>query len=62
MVNEAEERISDLEDKLMKRKEAEENRYRLLVAHEKRMGEINDTMKCSSVRIIRIPEVVERKV
>lgn len=59
-INEAKERISDLEDKVMDRKEAEENKDRQLVANEKRIGEINDAIKHSSVRIIGIPEGVER--
>ena len=36
-VNETEERISDLEDKLIERVEVEENRDRQLVAHENRL-------------------------
>ena len=47
-VNEAEERISDLHDKL-------------LVVCKKRFGEINDTTKCSNIRIIGIPKGVERE-
>jgi len=55
-VNEAEERISDLQDKLMEKKAVEENRDRLLVPHEKRIAEINDAMKRSNFRNIRIPK------
>ena len=33
-VNKAQERVSDPENKLIERKEAKENRYRQLVAHE----------------------------
>ena len=36
-VNEAEERVSDIEDKLMKRKEAEEKREKQLMGHEWRL-------------------------
>jgi len=60
-VSEAEERISDLECKLMDRKEIEKNRDRQLVTHEKKLGEINDVVKHSNVRIIGISEKVERE-
>ena len=42
-VNEVEERMSDIEDKLMERKEAEEKREKQLV-HEECLREINDSL------------------
>lgn len=57
-VNEAEEPISDPEDKLRERKEVDKDRNRQLVAYENRLREINNTMRRSSVRIIGIPEAV----
>ena len=39
-VNEAEESISDVEDKMMERKEAEEKREKQLMNHEERLQEI----------------------
>ena len=41
-VNEVEERVSDIEDKLMARKEAEEKWEKQLKDHEERLREIND--------------------
>ena len=39
-VNEAEEQISDLEDKLIERKDTEEDRYRQPVTHESRLRSV----------------------
>ena len=57
-VNEAEKPISDPEDKLRERKEVDKDRNRQLVEYENRLREINNTMRCSSVRMIEIPEAV----
>ena len=54
-VNDAEEWISELEDKMIERKEAKEAWDKQLETHENRLREINDAMKHSSVRIIGIP-------
>ena len=43
--NEAKERVSDIEDKLMERKEAEEKREKQLMDHEGRHQEISDAIK-----------------
>ena len=58
-VTEAEDRISDLEDKLIENKDQEEAGNKELRSHENRIREINDAMKYSNVRIIGIPEGVE---
>ena len=44
-INEAEERISDIEDKIMKNKEAEKKRDKQLLDHEGRIQEISHTIK-----------------
>ena len=44
-VNELEERVSDIEDKLMARKEAEEKREKQVKDHEERLREINDSLR-----------------
>ena len=41
-VNEADEKVNDIEDKLMERKEAEEKRE--LRAHEERLQELSDNL------------------
>ena len=58
-VNEVEERVSDTEDKLMVRKEAEEKREKQLRAHEERLREINDGLRRKNLHIIGIPEEAE---
>ena len=58
-VIEAEEWISDLEDKLIERKEQEEPGTNSLKSMRTEL-EINNAMKCFSVRIIGIPEGVKR--
>ena len=60
-VTDAEDRISDLEDKLIEKKDQEEAWNKQLRSHENRIREISDTMKCSNVRIIGIPEGVEKE-
>ena len=60
-VNEAEKRITELEDEMIEKKETEEAWEKQLKAQEIRLREINDTMKYSNIRIIRIPEGVERE-
>ena len=60
-INEAEERISDIEDRMMENKEAEKKRDKQLVDHEGRIREINDTIRRNNIRIIGIPEEEERE-
>ena len=53
--------MSDIEDKLMARKEAEEKREKQLKDHEKeRLREINDSLRKKNLHIIRVPEGTER--
>jgi len=44
-INEAEERISDIEDQMMENKEAEKKRDKQLLDHEGRIREISDTIR-----------------
>ena len=57
----AEDRISDLEEKLIGRKDQKEVWNKQLRSHEYRIREISDAMKCSNVRIIGIPEGKEKE-
>ena len=50
-VNEVEERVSDIGDKLMARKEAEEKREKPLTDHEVRLREINDSFRRKKIYI-----------
>ena len=56
-VKEIEERVSDIEDKLMARKEAEEKREKQL---KDRLREINDSLRRKNLRLIGVPEGTER--
>ena len=60
-VNDAEEQISELEDKMIEKKGTEEAWEKQIKAQEIRLREINDTMKYSNIRIITIPEGVQRE-
>ena len=59
--NEVEEIISEIEDKLMVRKEAEVKREKQLRVHKEILREINDTLRRKNIYIIRIPEEAERE-
>ena len=59
-VNEAEERIRDLEDGLVEEKAKIEAGLKKIHSQECRLREITDSMKRSNVRIIGIPEGVEK--
>ena len=60
-VNEAEERVSDIEGKLMERKEAEEKREKQLMDHEGRLREIKDATQLKNIGTTGIPEGEERE-
>ena len=51
-----EERVSDIEDKIMVRKEAEEKREKQLRTHEGKLREINDSLGKRNICLIGIPE------
>ena len=53
--------MSDIEDKLMVRKEAEEKREKQLRRHEERFREINDSLRRRNIYLIGIPEEAERE-
>ena len=52
--------MSDIEDKLMARKEAEEKREKQLRDYEKRLREINDSLRRKNLCLIGVPEDTER--
>ena len=58
-INEAEERISDIEDQMMENKEAEQKRDKQVLDHERRIREVSDTIREKKIRIIGIPEEEE---
>ena len=48
--------MSDIEDKLMAKKETEEKRDRQLKDKEDRLREINDSLRKKNLRVIGVPE------
>ena len=59
-MNEAEERISEMEDGLVEEKAKTETRLKKIQSQESRLREITDSMKRSNVRVIDIPVGVEK--
>ena len=59
--NEVEEIISEIEDKLMVRKEAEDKREKQLKDHEERLREINDNLRRKNLCLIGVTEGTERE-
>ena len=57
-IEEAEERIGELEDKIMEKGEAEKKRDKKVQEYE---GRIRELIKCNNSRIIGIPEEEERE-
>ena len=60
-IEEAEERIGELEDKIMEKGEAEKKRDKKIHEYEGRIRELSDAIKQNNIRIIRIPEEEERE-
>ena len=59
-VNKVEEQVSDIEDKLIARRETEEKRHKQLKYHEDRLREINDSLRRKNLRLIGVPEGAKR--
>ena len=60
-IEEREERIGEIEDKIMENDEAENKRERKLLDHEGRIRELSDSMKWNNIRIIGVPEEEEQE-
>ena len=59
-VNEVEEQVNDIQDKLMAKRETEEKGDKQLKDHEDRLREINDTLRRKNLHLIGVPEGAER--
>ena len=59
-VNEVEERVSDIEDKLMAKRETEEKRDKQLKDHEDRLRERSDSLKKKNLCLIGVPKGAKR--
>ena len=60
-MDEAEQQISDIEDKLMEKNEAEKKRDTKVKEHDLRIREISDSLKRNNITIIGVPEEEERE-
>ena len=60
-IEEAEERIGELEDKIMEKVEAEKKRDKKIQEQEGRIRELSDAIKWNNIRIIGIPEEEREK-
>ena len=58
---EAEGRISGIEDEIMEKDEAEKKKDKQILDHKKRIRELSDSMKCNNIHIIGVPEEEERE-
>ena len=61
MIEEAEERIGKLEDKIMEKEEAEKKRDKNIQEYEGRIRELSDAIKWNNICTIGIPEEEERE-
>ena len=60
-IQKAEEQIREVEDRLVVIMDAEQKREKRLKTNEESLRELWDNMKCTSVRIIGVPEGEERE-
>ena len=60
-MEEAEWRISEIEDKIMKNDEFKKRRDKKILNHKGRIRELSNSMKCNNICIIRVPEEEERE-
>ena len=60
-LDEAEDRISELEDKVEKNTQKEQEEEKRLRKNEEVIREMQDNMKCNSIRIIGLPEGEEEE-
>ena len=61
-MDEAEQRISDIEDKLMENYEAEKQREIKAKEQDWRIRETSDSLKRNNIRIIGVPKEEEREI
>lgn len=54
-MNEAEEQINHMEDKIMENKKTEKKRVRKLLDHERRLRELCNSIKWNDIRIRGVP-------
>ena len=60
-ITEAEEWISDLEDRMVEFTAAEQNKEKIMKRNEDSLRDLWDNIKCNNIRIIGVPEGEERE-
>ena len=60
-ITEAEERISDLEDRMMEFTAMEQNKLKRMKRNEDSLRDLWDNIKCNNIRIIGVPEGEEKE-
>ena len=60
-ITEAEERLSDLEDKIVEKTTAEQNKEKRMKRIEDRLRDLWDNIKCTNIQIIGVQEEEEKK-
>ena len=60
-ITEAEERISDLEDRMVEFTAVEQNKEKRMKRIEESLKDLWDNIKCTNIRIIGVPEEQEKK-
>ena len=60
-ITEAEEWISDLEDRMVEITAAEQNKEKRMKINEDSLRDLWDNIKCTNILIIRVPEGEERE-
>ena len=58
---EAEDRISEIEDRMVEINESERKKEKRIKRNEDNVRDLRDNMKCSNIRIIRVPEEEDKK-
>ena len=60
-ISEAEEQISELEDKMVEITSEEENKVKIMKRTEHSLRDLWDNIKCTNIQIIGVPEEEEKK-
>ena len=60
-IEEAKGRIGEIEDKIREKDEAEKKRHKKILDHERRIRELNDSMKWNNIGITGVPDEEERE-